>query len=74
MSWLAAIFAFYSGLILWTLFLRLDSLRYPLKTFGDVAERIFGKVVRHICTFLQTLQLIVIVGVQCRFYCVSDVS
>ena len=74
MPCLAAIFAFYSGLILWTLFLRLDSLRYPLKTFGDVAERIFGKVVRHICTFLQTLQLIVIVCIQCLLDCVSDVS
>ena len=63
---LAAIFAGYAGLLLWVLFLRLDSLRYPLKTYGDLAERILGKTARHICTFLQTLQLVVIVGVQCN--------
>lgn len=63
---LVAIFACYAGLLLWMLFLRLDSLRYPLKTYGDVAERILGKAARHICTFLQTLQLIVLVGIQCN--------
>lgn len=62
---LVAIFACYAGLLLWVLFLRLDSLRYPLKTYGDVAERILGKIARHICTFLQTLQL-VILGVPCN--------
>ncbi|KAF8626471.1 hypothetical protein AX15_004862 [Amanita polypyramis BW_CC] len=55
----------YSGLILWKLFLRLDSLRYPLKTYADIAERIYGKTARHICTFLQTLQLIINVGTIC---------
>lgn len=63
---LVAVVACYAGLLLWTLFLRLDSLRYPLKTYGDVAERIFGKAARHICTFLQTLQLVVLVGVQSK--------
>lgn len=61
---LVALFALYAGLLLWALFIRLDSLRYPLKTYGDVAERIFGKFARHVCTFFQTLQLLVIVGVQ----------
>ena len=60
------------------LFLRLDSLRYPLKTYGDLAERIYGKVARHVCTFLQTLQLVVIVSVQhmhvITLVCMSDVS
>jgi hypothetical protein len=51
--------ATYSGLILWTLFLRLDSLRFPLKTYGDVAERIYGKYARHLCNVLQFLQLII---------------
>lgn len=75
--YLVAIFACYAGLLLWVLFLRLDSLRYPLKTYGDVAERILGKVARHICTFLQTLQLVVLVGVHCNrllLGCVTDVS
>ncbi|KAF8631468.1 hypothetical protein AX15_002382 [Amanita polypyramis BW_CC] len=57
--------ATYSGLTLWRLFLKLDSLRYPLKTYGDIAERIYGKFARHICTLLQTLQLIVNVGTIC---------
>ena len=72
-----AILACYAGLLLWVLFLRLDSLRYPLKTYGDVAERILGKTARHICTFLQTLQLIVLVGVQCDqllLRCVTFIS
>ncbi|KAF8325343.1 transmembrane amino acid transporter [Amanita rubescens] len=57
--------ATYSGLILWTLFLRLDSLRFPLKTYGDVAERIYGKFARHLCNVLQFLQLIINVGLIC---------
>lgn len=51
--------------MLWMLFLRLDSLRYPLKTYGDLADRIYGKVARYVCTFLQTLQLVVIVAIVC---------
>ncbi|KAG6812379.1 hypothetical protein H0H92_003192, partial [Tricholoma furcatifolium] len=57
--------ALYCGLILWRLYVRLDSLKYPLKTYGDIAERIFGKTARHVCTFLQSLQLIVNVGTIC---------
>ncbi|PFH46273.1 hypothetical protein AMATHDRAFT_70223 [Amanita thiersii Skay4041] len=57
--------ALYTGLILWRLFCRLDSLRYPLKTYSDIAERIFGRVARHICTVLQTIQLVINVGTIC---------
>ncbi|KAK2461346.1 hypothetical protein APHAL10511_006631 [Amanita phalloides] len=57
--------ATYSGLVLWKLFIKLDSLRYPLKTYGDIAERIYGKTAKHICTLLQSLQLIVNVGTIC---------
>jgi hypothetical protein len=57
-----AVFACYGGLLLWALFLKLDSLRYPIKMYGGVAERIFGKAAGHFCTFLQTLQLIVLVS------------
>ncbi|KAF8722744.1 hypothetical protein AX14_009563 [Amanita brunnescens Koide BX004] len=52
----------YSGILIWTLFLRLDSLRYPLKTYADVAERIFGRFAHRICNLLQTVQLLISVG------------
>ncbi|KIL60799.1 hypothetical protein M378DRAFT_83314 [Amanita muscaria Koide BX008] len=57
--------ATYSGLILWQLFLKLDSVRYPLRTYPDIAGRIFGKAAQHICTFLQSLQLLMNVAVIC---------
>lgn len=56
------VIALYTGLILWRLYVRLDSVKYPLKSYADIAERIFGKPARHVCTILQSLQLIVNVG------------
>ena len=56
---LVGILAGYTGLILWRLFVRLDSVRHPLKTYGDIAERIFGIAARHVCTVLQSIQLLV---------------
>ena len=61
--YLVGLIALYTGLILWRLHIRLDSIKYPLKTYADIAERIFGKTARHICTVLQSLQLIMNVGV-----------
>jgi len=59
-DWLVVgVLALYTGLILWRLFVRLDSLKYPLKTYADMAERIFGNIARHVCTVLQSLQLLV---------------
>ena len=55
---LVGFMALYTGLILWRLFVRLDSARHPLKTYGDIAERIFGKAARHTCTVLQSIQLL----------------
>lgn len=55
----------YTGLVLWRLFLALDSSRYPVKTYSDLAERIFGRWARHLVTVLQSIQLIVNVGVIC---------
>lgn len=43
----------YTGLVLWRLFLALDSARYPIKTYSDIAERIFGRPARHVVTVLQ---------------------
>ncbi|KAF5343407.1 hypothetical protein D9756_011606, partial [Leucocoprinus leucothites] len=60
-----ALVAWYTSLILWRLFVRLDSLRYPLRSYSDIVERIYGKRARQATAFLQTLQLIVVVGVNC---------
>jgi len=57
--------AFYTGLILWKLFVKLDSDQYPIRTYSDLGERIYGKWARHICTVLQSVQLIVNVGTIC---------
>ncbi|KAF5353175.1 hypothetical protein D9757_012658 [Collybiopsis confluens] len=59
-----------TGLQLWRLFCRLDSHQYPIKTYGDLAERALGTQFKHLCTALQSLQLIInvwefIVGVIC---------
>lgn len=51
--------ALYTGLILWRLYIRLDSLRFPVRTYGDMAERLFGAWAKHIVTSLQTIQFIV---------------
>jgi len=39
--------AAYSGLLLWYMFLKLDSDRYPLRSFGDLGYRIYGPWFRH---------------------------
>ncbi|KDQ54668.1 hypothetical protein JAAARDRAFT_182158 [Jaapia argillacea MUCL 33604] len=57
--------ACYTGLILWRLFIKLDSDRYPVKTYADLAERIFGRWFKHLCTVLQSIQLIINVGTIC---------
>ncbi|KAJ3799532.1 transmembrane amino acid transporter protein-domain-containing protein [Lentinula aff. detonsa] len=57
--------ACFTGLQLWRLFCRLDSHEYPVKTYGDLAERILGREFKHFCTVLQSLQLIINVGVIC---------
>jgi hypothetical protein len=59
------VLAAYTGLILWRLFVRLDSVRYPLKSYSDIAERIYGKPARHVCTVLQSIQLLINVAVIC---------
>ncbi|CAK5283068.1 unnamed protein product [Mycena citricolor] len=57
--------ALYTGLILWRLFVRLDSLRYPVLSYADLAERIFGTWARRVSLVLQSLQLVVFVGIIC---------
>ena len=63
MSVIVGVIATYTGIILWRLFIRLDSPRYPLMTYADIAERIFGRPARHIVTALQSLQLLINVSI-----------
>lgn len=57
------ILAAYSGFLLWWMFLKLDSERYPIKSFGDLGQRIYGSWFRHLCNILQSLQLVFNVGI-----------
>lgn len=60
---LFGIAAAYSGYILFKMYLKLDSLAYPLKNFGDVMGRIYGNKFRYGVDFLQTLQFVCNVAV-----------
>lgn len=51
-----------SGYQLWKLFLGLDSDRYPLKNYGDIAYRVYGQWARYIVNILQSLQFFLNVG------------
>lgn len=44
------------------MFLQLDSNRYPLRTYGDVAFRIYGPWARHSVNALQSIQIVFNVG------------
>jgi hypothetical protein len=52
---------FSTGWQIWTMFIHLDSDRYSLKSYGDVAYRIFGPWARHCVNVLQSIQLLFIV-------------
>lgn len=58
-----AVMAFVAGFYIYQMFLELDSTKYPLKSFGGIAQRTMGTWARHISNFLQSLQLIFNVGV-----------
>lgn len=45
------------------MFLHLDSDRYPLQTYGDLAFRLYGSVARHSVNILQSIQLVFNVGI-----------
>ncbi|KAJ3494588.1 hypothetical protein NLG97_g3980 [Lecanicillium saksenae] len=55
--------AAYSGYIIWTAYIGLDSEKYPLLTFGDLYYRLFGAVPRHCVNFMLSFQLMLIVAV-----------
>ncbi|GAA5912023.1 hypothetical protein JCM8208_006461 [Rhodotorula glutinis] len=54
-----------TGVMLQHLFLKLDSVRYPIRTYGDLGGRIYGVWMRHLCSILQAIQLILNVGLIC---------
>ena len=55
--------ASYGGYLLWKMFLGLDSDRYPVKTYADIAFRIYGSVARYVVSLLQSIQLLFNVGI-----------
>lgn len=57
------VLAFYAGLQMYQMFMVLDSDRYPLKTYGDIAFRTMGKYARHAVNILQSVQLFFNVGI-----------
>lgn len=48
--------ACYSGLQLWRIFVGLDSTRFPMRNYGDVAFRVFGNWARILVNILQSFQ------------------
>ena len=52
-----------SGWLMWKVFLGLDSDQFPLKTYGDLIFRLFGRPARHMLNILQTIQLLCNVGI-----------
>ena len=58
-----ALMAGYGGFLLWKIFLGMDSDRYPLKTYGDIAFRVYGTLCRHLVNGLQSIQLLFNVGI-----------
>jgi hypothetical protein len=45
------------------MFLQLDSSRYPVTNYSDIAFRIYGPVARHVVNVLQSVQLFCLAGV-----------
>ncbi|KAI9818332.1 MAG: hypothetical protein M1826_001394 [Phylliscum demangeonii] len=53
----------YTGWQLWQMYLHLDSDRYPLRTYGEMAYRVLGNWARYVVNVLQSIQLLFNVGV-----------
>ncbi|OAG09390.1 uncharacterized protein CC84DRAFT_1255453 [Paraphaeosphaeria sporulosa] len=54
--------ALYSSLQLWQMFIGLDSTRYPLRNYGDLAFRIYGNWARYLFNILQMFQFFLMVA------------
>ena len=57
-----AVLAGYSGYLLWLCFMGLDSYEFPVKSFGDLGFRLYGRPVRYMFNVLQAIQLVLNVG------------
>lgn len=55
--------AFYTGWQIWRMFLGLDSYRYPLRTYSQMAHRIYGSYAKTGVNALQSIQLLFNVSV-----------
>ncbi|KAL9109081.1 MAG: hypothetical protein Q9227_006172 [Pyrenula ochraceoflavens] len=51
--------AFYCGALLWWLYVKLDSDRFPVKSYSDITERVAGKPLRIFVTWLVFIHMIV---------------
>ncbi|KAK4547885.1 hypothetical protein LTR36_010604 [Oleoguttula mirabilis] len=51
--------AFYCGGLLWWLYVKLDSDRFPVKSYSDITERTAGKPMRFLVTWLVFIHMIV---------------
>ncbi|GAB7342548.1 hypothetical protein MBLNU457_g0726t1 [Dothideomycetes sp. NU457] len=51
--------AFYCGGLLWWLYVKLDSDRFPVKSYSDITERTAGKPMRLLVTWLVFIHMIV---------------
>lgn len=57
-----AALAGYSGYLLWQMFMGMDSYQYPVKSYGDLGFRLYGRWLRYLFNFLQGVQLLLNVG------------
>ncbi|KAF3012766.1 hypothetical protein E8E14_003045 [Neopestalotiopsis sp. 37M] len=55
--------SYYSGWVIWKIFLGLDSDKYPLRGYGDFFYRLFGPAARHFVNVSLSLQLLLVVSV-----------
>jgi hypothetical protein len=49
--------AFYCGGLIWWLYVKLDSDRFPVKSYSDITERVAGKPLRTFVTWLVFLHM-----------------
>lgn len=52
----------YSGHIVWRVFLGIDSFEFPARNYGDMAFRTWGRPMRYLTNFLQSVALLLITG------------
>jgi len=50
-------FAAYSSILLWQMFLRLDSVEHPIRTWRDIGDRLCGSWFGHLITAMQSMQM-----------------